>query len=132
VDLAVVPSTGAHRVTTKEDVVSFHHAAAAGQPPNATAREATLRLPGDEIQPLIGIRNLMAKRMAESKAIIPHFSYFEQVDATRLVMLRHNIKMEAEKEGIHVTYMPLLIRALSLTLTRYPVVNSSVDLKENA
>lgn len=81
----------------------------------------------DEIVPLVGIRHLMAKKMKESKQVIPHFSYFEQVDATRLIQLRENFKKEAEKEGIHLTYIPFIIRALSLTLKKYPTVNSSLD-----
>ncbi len=84
-------------------------------------------LPGDEEIPLIGIKNLMARKMAESKRKIPHFSYFEKADATRLVRLRQKFKEEAVKRNIQVTYMPFLIRALCLTLKEFPQFNSSVD-----
>lgn len=87
--------------------------------------------PGERREPLIGIRNLMAKKMAESKRHIPHFSYFEQLDATRLVQLKQRFQQTAEKERIGVTYMPFLIRALSLTLQRFPQVNSSYDESSN-
>lgn len=87
--------------------------------------------PGDRKEPLIGIRQLMAKKMVESKREIPHFSYFEQLDATRLVRLRERIKEEAAKEGIGVTYMPFIIRALSLALKQFPLINSSYDPIEN-
>lgn len=89
-------------------------------------------LPGDEEVPLRGIRNLMAKKMAESKAKIPHFSYFEQVEATRLIQLRKSFRQQAMNEGISLTYMPFLIKALSLSLLRFPFVNSSVDSAKNA
>lgn len=82
----------------------------------------------DEIEPLVGIPRLMAEKMALSKQTAAHFSYFEQLDATRLVALRSRYTIGAEKEGYHVTYMPFIIRALSLTLTRFPKVNSSLDL----
>ena len=36
----------------------------------------------------------------ESKTRIPHFSYFEQVDVTRLIQLREKFKNEAAKEKI--------------------------------
>lgn len=84
-------------------------------------------LDGDEEIPLIGIPSLMAKKMAESKNNIPHFSYFEQVDATRLVQLRHSFKEEAAKQGIVVTYMPFIIKALSMSLHRFPKINSSYN-----
>jgi len=84
-------------------------------------------LEGDEVMPLMGIKNLMARKMAESKRKIPHFSYFEKVDATRLVRLRQKFKEEGVKQKIQVTYMPFLIRALSLTLEKFPQFNSSID-----
>lgn len=125
VDLQNVVGTGTEGHVTKEDVVKFH----GGQKHVDTPVSS---LPGDEVAPLIGIRNLMAKRMAESKRIIPHFSYFEQVDATRLVQLRQKFKEEAAKQGVTVTFMPFIIRALSLGLKQYPTVNSSLDLPDNA
>lgn len=88
-------------------------------------------LEGDVSKPLVGIPGLMAKRMAESKQLIPHFSYFETVDATRLVQLRQHVKLEGEKEGLHITYMPFLIRALSLTIQQFPQINSSIDNQKN-
>ena len=86
---------------------------------------------GDEERPIIGIRHLMAKKMAESKRNIPHFSYFEQVDATRLIKLKEKIHQEAHQEGIRITYMPFLIRALSMTLAKYPEINSTLDMEKS-
>jgi len=87
-------------------------------------------LPGDYEEPLIGIRALMAKKMAESKSKIPHFSYFEQVEVERLIQLKTNTKRVAEIEGVHVTYMPFLIKALSLCIKKYPILNSSCNMEE--
>ena len=84
-------------------------------------------LPGDHTEPLIGIHRRMAETMAEAKRTIPHFTYTEQVNATRLVQLRASVKGEAENAGVHVTYMPLIIRALSKTLKEFPKLNSSYD-----
>lgn len=86
-----------------------------------------LHFEGDEVVPLIGIKNLMAKKMAESKSKIPHFSYFEKVDATRLVQLRQKFKAEAARQNRQITYMPFLIKALCLTLKKFPQFNASVD-----
>lgn len=86
---------------------------------------------GDEERPLIGIRHLMAKKMAESKRNIPHFSYFEQVEATRLIQLKEKVSHEAQQEGIKITYMPFLIRALSLTISKYPEINSTLEMDKS-
>lgn len=124
IDLNQVRGSGKDGRITVEDLQRFQKTQqSSGTPPT--------RLPEDEIIPIAGIRSLMAKRMAESKANIPHFSYFEQVEATRLVKMRQHFKTEAVKENINITYMPFLIRALSLTLKQFPIFNSSVDMAAN-
>lgn len=83
-------------------------------------------LEGDQEQSLVGIRGLMARKMEHTH--IPQFSYFEQVDATRLMQLRENYKEKALQEGIRISYMPFFIRALALVAKRHPVINSSLDI----
>lgn len=100
------------------------------KPSGADGRVMTEDLYANEDQnsiPLTGIRGAMARKMTESKRSIPHFSYFEQTDATLLTQLRQNISKAAADVGIHLTYMPFFIRALSLTLRRFPIVNGSID-----
>jgi pyruvate dehydrogenase E2 component (dihydrolipoamide acetyltransferase)/2-oxoisovalerate dehydrogenase E2 component (dihydrolipoyl transacylase) len=91
-------------------------------------REHTVHeaIEGDEEQPLIGVRGLMARKMDQTR--IPQFSYFEKAEVSRLIQMRKNIKDKAEAEGIALSYMPFLIRALSLTAARYPIINSSLDM----
>ncbi len=86
-----------------------------------------LHLSDDDIVQVIGIKKLMAKKMAESKANIPHFSYFESADATRLIQLKEVVNAEAQTEGMHLTYMPFIIRALSFTIKAFPMLNSSYN-----
>lgn len=85
------------------------------------------RFPDDEVKKFSGIPHLMAESMLLSKSNAPHFSYFEQVDATRLIQLRQRFKREGIKEGIPITYMPFIIRALSLSINKYPHVNSALN-----
>jgi pyruvate dehydrogenase E2 component (dihydrolipoamide acetyltransferase) len=124
IDIERVKGTGKEGLITVEDIKGY----LGSQPPKVSQ---ILHLANDEEIPIVGIRNLMAKKMKESKTQIPHFSYFEQVEATRLIQLRRNITAEAAKEGIHLTYMPFFIKALSLTIQRYPIVNSMIDASAN-
>lgn len=87
----------------------------------------SLKFPDDEVIPVIGIKKLMAVKMAESKMRIPHFSYFESVDVARLVQLKVQVKERAREEGLHLTYMPFIIKALSLCINEFPMINSSYD-----
>lgn len=115
IDLNQVTGTGPEGHITKEDL-----------------EKKTPAITGDQEKPLVGIQNLMAKKMSESHAHIPAFSYFEQLDATRLVQLRAAFKTEAAKENINVTFMPFIIKALSLSLSQFPLINSSLNIERNS
>lgn len=60
---------------------------------------------------------------------IPHFCYCDEVDMTALVGVRAQLKGAAEGHGTSLSYMPFFIKAASLALTHYPIINSSVDDK---
>ncbi len=85
-------------------------------------------LEGDTKKPLTGVRGLMARRMDAHR--VPQFSYFESVEVTRLIQLRQRLGEKAEKEKIHLSYMPFLIRALASTVQSFPILNSSLDMQE--
>lgn len=59
---------------------------------------------------------------------IPHFAYSDEVNMTNLVKLRDDLKTEANQRGVKLTYMPFLIKAASLALLQFPILNSSVDV----
>lgn len=86
----------------------------------------------DEEVPLVGIRNLMAKKMVVSKKNIPHFSFFDRVDATRLMDFYTKMKKDAEERNIKLTLMPFFIKALSRCLIEHPLANSSLDEEKNS
>merc|ERR1712062_437802 len=58
---------------------------------------------------------------------IPHFGYKDEIDMTKLVELRKQFKKLGEKRGTKVTYMPVILKACSLGLTQYPILNSNFD-----
>lgn len=134
IDINTIAGTGPDGLVTKEDLTQFHlehRSTSTRASPDIHHSTPVLHWDDDEEFPIMGLRKIVAEKMVESKLIIPHFSYFDQMDATRLVQMRENIKQEAEKQGIKLTYMPFLIRALSLTIKKFPTINASVDLAEN-
>lgn len=117
IDLSQVTGTGKDGRVLAEDLKQ------------STGSQPVFYQEDDEEVPWTGVRGMMAKKMSESKRSIPHFSYFEKVDAGRLLNLHANVKKQAEKEGVRVTFMPYFIRALSLTIREFPELNSSLDGK---
>jgi pyruvate dehydrogenase E2 component (dihydrolipoamide acetyltransferase) len=81
----------------------------------------------DQREPLTGLRKRVAEHMERSWRIIPHATAFGEVDATALMALRDALKPSAEKRGIRLTYMPLLIKLLLPVLKEFPIFNASLD-----
>ncbi len=136
VDINRISGTGHDgRVTTQDIRESLTQTSL--RPPSKTAAPPIIqstpitRFEDDEETPMFGVRKLVAERTVESTYIIPHFTYCDKIDATRLVQLRTNMKKEAVKQGVKLTYMPFFIRALSMALEKFPIFNSSVDLYKN-
>ncbi|BFY99644.1 hypothetical protein BsWGS_02684 [Bradybaena similaris] len=80
----------------------------------------------DRTVPLKGITKSMFKIMSEALKI-PPFGYYDEVDVSRLVEMRKRLKSIAQQRGIQLTYMPIFIKAVSLSLLQYPILNSSLD-----
>lgn len=125
IPLEQVQGTGKEGRISEQDLAKF------AQGPSSISFKP-LSLPGDESIPLVGIPGQMAKSMQLSQAEVPPFSWFEQADVTRLIQLREKILPEALKEGIRLSFMPFLIRALSHTLREFPKINSSFDREKKA
>ncbi|KAK3546222.1 hypothetical protein QTP70_025208 [Hemibagrus guttatus] len=80
----------------------------------------------DRTEPLNGFQKAMVKTMTAALKI-PHFGYCDEVDLTELVRLRSELKGAAESRGIKLSYMPFFIKAASLGLLQFPILNASVD-----
>ncbi|HYX48965.1 MAG TPA: dihydrolipoamide acetyltransferase family protein, partial [Ktedonobacteraceae bacterium] len=81
----------------------------------------------DERQPLKGLRKRIAEHMERSWRTIPHATAFDEVDGGALATLREAIKPAAEKRGVRLTYIPLLIKLLIPLLKEFPIFNASLD-----
>lgn len=71
------------------------------------------------------IRNTIATRMRQSVAEIPHAWTMIEVDVTNLVLLRNKLKDEFKRrEGINLTYLAFLMKAVVSAIKDYPIMNS--------
>ncbi|KAM4873053.1 lipoamide acyltransferase component of branched-chain alpha-keto acid dehydrogenase complex, mitochondrial [Thomomys bottae] len=80
----------------------------------------------DRTQPVTGFQKAMVKTMTAALKI-PHFGYCDEVDVTELVKLREELKTVALARGIKLTFMPFFLKAASLGLLQFPILNASVD-----
>jgi 2-oxoisovalerate dehydrogenase E2 component (dihydrolipoyl transacylase) len=83
---------------------------------------------GDSIQDLTGIRRAIANRMAASKREAPHAWTMVEVDMSGLAALRGREKDAfLEREGVKLTYVPFIVKAVVEGLKDNPVLNSVWD-----
>ncbi|HEY7125324.1 MAG TPA: dihydrolipoamide acetyltransferase family protein [Ktedonobacterales bacterium] len=78
-------------------------------------------------EPLAGLRRRIAERMELAWRTIPHATAFDEADGAALMALRHELQPNAEKQGVHLTYLPLLIKLLVRVLKEFPIFNASLD-----
>ena len=83
--------------------------------------------PLEERQPLTGLRKRIAEHMEHAWRTIPHATAFDEVDGSSLIALRQALQSVAEQRGVHLTYMPLLVKLLLPLLKEFPIFNASMD-----
>ncbi|XP_023168958.2 lipoamide acyltransferase component of branched-chain alpha-keto acid dehydrogenase complex, mitochondrial [Drosophila hydei] len=140
VNLSEVPPTGKNGRVLKGDVLEYlgqvppgtnvpHPSnAQAKAPAPAPAAAPPVPAPADRVEQLKSVRKAMLKSMTESLKI-PHFAYSDEIDMSNLVKFRNQLQPSAQELGVpKLTFMPFCIKAASIALTKYPIVNSSLDL----
>ena len=88
------------------------------------------RTRGDEQVKVMGLRRRIAENMAAAKRHIPHFTYVEEIDVTKLEELRADLN-ENRGQRPKLTMLPLLIVAICRTLPDFPMLNARYDDEAN-
>ncbi|MDX1677728.1 dihydrolipoyllysine-residue acetyltransferase [Arsukibacterium sp.] len=129
VDLTKVTGSGDKGRVYKDDVKAYAdgNVNKAVEPKAETRTAAPAQVTAqaaDRVEPIKGIKAAMARQMADSVATIPHFTYCEEIDLTALIALRLSLKDSYAKQGVKLTMMPFFMKALSLAIKDFPVMNS--------
>jgi 2-oxoglutarate dehydrogenase complex dihydrolipoamide succinyltransferase (E2) component len=119
VDISKVRGTGPVGRVTEEDLRKANRGPAAPTTQN------------EERVPLRGMRKLVAEHMARSIHTTAQVTHVDEADMTELVLLREAFKGSAEKRGVKLTFLPLMIKAVIPALKEFPYVNSSLDEETN-
>jgi len=120
IDLSHIAGSGKQGRVLKEDVLAY----LAAQSNQATQNQDKNQ---DRCEPIKGVRKIMAERMAESVSSIPHFTFIEELDVTELVELRATLVQSYGTDELKITLMPLFIKALSLAINQFPIINSRAN-----
>ena len=119
--------TGPDGRIVKADV---ERALAGGVKPAPAARAAPQAAPpppgeGDEVRELTPMLRAVARRMAESKATVPHFYVSSEIDMTRALELRAELNDALADSGEKVGVNDLIVRACAQALVQHPQAHRS-------
>lgn len=142
VDISLVQPTGKHGQVLKVDIDNFNGAAqpaAAGQAA-AAQTSAPAKTAGNTIkaydggnpdaetrEPLSKMRQIIAKNMRDSVDISPMVTIFANAEVSKLMANRKKFKQVAADQGIHLTFLPYVVKALIAMMKKYPEFNCSID-----
>ncbi|GAB2295223.1 Dihydrolipoamide acetyltransferase component of pyruvate dehydrogenase complex [Dionaea muscipula] len=140
IDIYDVPGTGKDGRVLKEDVLSYAAAKDFGKKApsilyaeSEVAEESLLSakmvedlLYQDKIVQLRGFQRAMVKSMTMA-AKIPHFHYVEDISCDALVELKASFQNQNSDPTVKHTFLPFLVKSLSLALSKYPLMNGSFN-----
>lgn len=127
IDLADVVPTGSRGEVTREDLVSYQ-AQRDAELDKADGFWGNAGKPQDqrvERIPVKGVRKATAKAMVESAFAAPHVSIFVDVDASRTMEFVKRLKASRDFEGIKVSPLLILAKAVIWAAARNPSVNAT-------
>jgi pyruvate dehydrogenase E2 component (dihydrolipoamide acetyltransferase) len=138
VDLRRVPPSGSAGRVTREDVQRFAQGApsapSAAKPAAAAAAPVPVPAPtpiapsaAEERLPIRGLRKRIFESMARSKHTAAHFTYVDECECTDLIAMRARLRPLAEADGVKLTFLPFIIKAVVAALKKFPVMNTLVD-----
>lgn len=152
VDITQVAATGKGGRVTKADIDSFisgggapvQAATPAAETAPAQAAPAAAATPAaapkafksdlgemEERVALTPTRKAIAKAMVNSKHTAPHVTLHDEVEVSKLWDNRKRFKEVAAENGTKLTFLPYVVKALTATVKKYPVLNASIDDANN-
>ena len=124
--------TGINGRITKSDILSYIEQGGPKEQgtkpaPSAPAAPAIKFSGAVERVPLTAMRKSIAEHMVMSRKTSAHVTTVFEVDCTRVLQAREQLKAEFERSGVHLTVTPFFVQATAKALRQFPIVNSSLD-----
>ena len=141
VDINQVTGSGKNGRVTKEDIEAFKSGDAPAESGDA-AQAASEEGAQEEAQPaagasadqaletrekMSGMRKAIAKAMVDSKQTSPHVTHMDEVIVDELWDHRKKFKEIAAEQGVKLTFLPYVVKAVVSTLKKFPELNTSID-----
>ncbi|MBS3134537.1 2-oxo acid dehydrogenase subunit E2 [Candidatus Woesearchaeota archaeon] len=151
VDISKIKGTGNNGLITEDDVKNavqpgnLQGSIERNIPDDQNAEPDTNKEKTNEVKPvrkydmfgyidrvlLKGIRKITAKHMIESENKAVHVTHIDEADISNLDNIREREKINAEKKGTKLTFLPYVMKACVDALKKHPYLNASIDEENN-
>lgn len=134
VSLSDIQGTGKDGRVMKDDVYQFAKRRDAGPAPAAQDLTAPVVSTGVQVETVAQLSNIQAQMFkAMTKSLnIPHFLYADELDFSGISDVRRRLNKVLAKAPVDeiskLSFLPFIIKAVSLALNRYPALNARVDV----
>lgn len=131
IDINNVKGTGPAGRVTKDDILRF---ATDKSKPATSISSSAVSLPASEnlveIEPLSQMRKTIARNMIQSKHNAAHMTVFEEVEISELDRIRKKYKEILSQNGIKLTYLAFIVKAVALSLRKFRALNAEIDMEK--
>ncbi|MFC3419831.1 dihydrolipoamide acetyltransferase family protein [Salinicoccus hispanicus] len=142
IDIHEVNGSGKNGRVVKEDIEAFMNGNQTSSESAEDKEEETAEAQSTESAPaqkapegdfpetrekMSGMRKAIAKAMVNSKQTSPHVTHLDEVEVQALWDHRKKFKSIAEEQGVKLTFLPYVVKALVSMLKKYPQFNTSID-----
>ncbi|MCK5363394.1 MAG: 2-oxo acid dehydrogenase subunit E2, partial [Gammaproteobacteria bacterium] len=136
VELSRVPGTGRKGRVLKEDVTRFAKSELGKGAPDAGGEPGTgippvrtvdfAKYGPVEIQPLGRIQKISGQHLRRAWLNVPHVTHHDEADVTEMEAFRQSLKEQAARDGVRVTALSFIMKAVCTALREFPVFNASI------
>lgn len=137
VDLGNIVGTGSKKRILKQDVQVYVKTVMTGASPQNGLNGGITTAPWPSVdfakfgeitqQPLSRIQKLSGSYLHRNWAMVPHVTQFDEADITELEKFRKDQQPLAERQGIKLTVAVFIMKALTVSLKAFPMLNASLD-----
>lgn len=135
VDLTKVKGTGESGRVMKADIQKAASYSTTISTPSSVSSGPSFVAPSMPALPKEGVRRVkitklrqaIVKAMNTANMLIPATTLMDEIDVSKLVEFRKSQKDKLAEKGIKLTFLPFIVKAVTMAIKEYPIFNASFD-----
>ena len=135
VDLTKVKGTGESGRVMKADIQKAASVTVTTTSSSSVASAPAFVAPSMPALPKEGVRRVkitklrqaIVKAMNTANMLIPATTLMDEIDVSKLVEFRKSQKDKLAEKGIKLTFLPFIVKAVTMAIKEYPIFNASFD-----